>query len=60
MVQKIDFKKLNKFKKSIIAKRKKSGLQSAINFSEGILGLRRGEFMKHRPKIRTIIKKFNQ
>ena len=58
MVDKIKWNKLKQFEKSIAEKRKQNGLQSAVNYSEGILGLRRGEYIKNRPKIKRIIKKF--
>lgn len=58
MAEKINWKKLNQFRESIVKKRKDSGLQSAVNYSEGILGLRRGEYLKNRPKIKRIVKSF--
>lgn len=56
--EKIDWDKLKRFKESISIYKKKYGTQSAIDFSTGVLGLRRGELVKHRPRIRKIVKRY--
>ena len=57
-MEKIIWSRLKRHKNTIIRKRKKEGLQQAVYFSEGILGLKRGEYLKYSPKIKRIIKKF--
>ncbi len=58
MAKKINWEKLKKNKKSIVNFRKKEGLEGAIHYSEGLLGLERGEYTKNRPRIKRIIMSF--
>lgn len=53
----IPFGRLETKKNIILAYKKAYGHQSAINFAEGLIGLRRGEFMKNRKRIKDFIKK---
>ena len=56
-MEKINWNKL-KEKKAVIRRFKEvNGTQGAINFSEGLLGLKRGELMKNRPRIRKFVRK---
>ena len=57
-MKKINWNKLNKNKEKIAHYKKKYGTRATIYYCEGMLGLRKGEFMKYRPRIRRVIKKY--
>jgi hypothetical protein len=50
------FGKLARHKDAILFYKRRNGTTSAIHFCEGILGLRRGEYLKYRPWIREFLR----
>jgi len=56
----ISWGKIKKHKAGIRDYRKSYGTESAIHYTEGLLGLRRGEYKKHRARIRKEIKKIGR
>ena len=56
----ISWGKIKKHKAGIRDYRKSYGTESAIHYTEGLLGLRRGEYKKHRARIRKEIKKIRR
>lgn len=57
---KINWNKLDKHKKSIMNYYNYEGLDAAIDYSKGILGLQYGEFTKYKPRIRRKLREFRK
>ena len=55
---KINWENIKRNKLGISRYKKKYGTQRAIYYTEGILGIKSGELLKYRPKIRRLIKNF--
>ena len=51
------FAKLSRHKNAIIFYKRRNGTMPTIRFCEGVLGLKRGQYLKYRPYIRAFLRK---